>query len=75
MAKMEEVYGFSVDPATIPGRYLEMTVDHLFGTVWTSDELDVRERRLMTIGVLAAQDQSTCSTCSSRGPSSVASSR
>jgi 4-carboxymuconolactone decarboxylase len=57
MAKMEQVYGFSVDPATIPGRYLEMTVDHLFGTVWTSDELDVRERRLMTIGVLAAQDK------------------
>src|SRR5580704_13880279 len=34
-----------------------MTVDHLFGTVWTSDELDVRERRLLTIGVLAAQDK------------------
>ncbi len=57
MAKMEEVYGFSVDPATIGGRYLEMTVDHLFGSVWTSDELDVRERRLLTIGVLAAQDK------------------
>jgi 4-carboxymuconolactone decarboxylase len=57
MAKMEEVYGFSVDPDTIPGRYTAMTVDHLFGTVWTSDELDVRERRLMTIGVLAALGQ------------------
>ncbi len=57
VAKMQEVYGFSVDPSTIQGRYIEMTVDHLFGTVWTSDELDVRERRLMTIGVLAAQDK------------------
>jgi 4-carboxymuconolactone decarboxylase len=57
VAKMQEIYGFSVDPATISGRYIEMTVDHLFGTVWTSDELDVRDRRLMTIGVLAAQDQ------------------
>jgi 4-carboxymuconolactone decarboxylase len=57
VAKMQEVYGFSIDPSTIPGRYIEMTVDHLFGTVWTSDELDVRERRLMTIGVLAAQDK------------------
>jgi 4-carboxymuconolactone decarboxylase len=57
MAKMEEVYGFSVDPATITGRYIDMTVDHLFGTVWTSDELSVRERRLLTIGVLAAQDK------------------
>ena len=34
-----------------------MTVDHLFGTVWTSPELDVRDRRLMTIGVLAALDK------------------
>src|SRR6516164_5237231 len=54
IAKMEEVYGFSVDPETISGRYAAMTVDHLFGTVWTSTELDVRDRRLMTIGVLAA---------------------
>jgi 4-carboxymuconolactone decarboxylase len=54
MAKMMEVYGFTVDPATLPGRYAAMTVDHLFGTVWTSDELGVRDRRLLTIGVLAA---------------------
>jgi 4-carboxymuconolactone decarboxylase len=54
MAKMMEVYGFTVDPATLRGRYAAMTVDHLFGTVWTSDELGVRDRRLLTIGVLAA---------------------
>ena len=58
VAKMQEVYGFSIDPGTIPGRYAAMTVDHLFGTVWTSDELDVRDRRLMTIGVLAALGKS-----------------
>ena len=57
VAKMQEVYGFSVDPDTIPGRYAAMTVDHLFGTVWTSEELGVRDRRLMTIGVLAALDK------------------
>ena len=55
---MEEVYGFSVDPETISGRYAAMTVDHLFGTVWTSEELGVRDRRLMTIGVLAALGKS-----------------
>jgi 4-carboxymuconolactone decarboxylase len=54
IAKMQEVYGFSIDPDTIPGRYVAMTVDHLFGTVWTNEELDLRDRRLMTIGVLAA---------------------
>jgi 4-carboxymuconolactone decarboxylase len=58
IAKMQEVYGFSVDPDTIPGRYAAMTVDHLFGSVWTSDELDVRDRRLMTIGILAAMGKS-----------------
>jgi 4-carboxymuconolactone decarboxylase len=58
IAKMQEVYGFSVDPDTLPGRYAAMTVDHLFGSVWTSDELDVRDRRLMTIGVLAVLGKS-----------------
>ncbi len=57
MAKMQEVYGFTVDPASLPGRYTDITVDHLFGTVWTDDTLDLRQRRLLTIGVLAAQDK------------------
>ena len=57
MAKMREVYGFSVDPAGVPGRYTDLTVDHLFGTVWTDDTLELRQRRLLTIGVLAAQDK------------------
>jgi 4-carboxymuconolactone decarboxylase len=54
IAKMEEVYGFSVDPDQIPGPYVDFTVDHLFGAVWTRPGLDIRDRRLMTIGVLAA---------------------
>ena len=58
MAKMEEVYGFSVDPDQIAGPYVDFTVDHLFGDVWTRPELDIRDRRLMTIGVLAALGQS-----------------
>ncbi len=57
MAKMHEVYGFTVDPADLPGRYTDITVDHLFGTVWTDDTIDLRQRRLLTIGVLAAQDK------------------
>ena len=58
MAKMQEVYGFSVDPDQIAGPYVDFTVDHLFGTVWTRPELGNRDRRLMTIGVLAALGQS-----------------
>ncbi len=59
IAKMEEVYGFSVDPDEIDGPYVDFTVDHLFGTVWTRPGLDNRDRRLMTIGVLAALGQSS----------------
>jgi 4-carboxymuconolactone decarboxylase len=58
IAKMQEVYGFSVDPADVPGDYAAVTVDHLFGAVWTRPDLDVRERRLLTIGALAALGQS-----------------
>ncbi len=59
MAKMQEVYGFSVDPADLPGPYAAFTVDHLFGEVWTRPELGTRDRRLMTIGVLAALGQAS----------------
>ncbi len=54
MSKMLEVYGFTLDPADVEGDYPAFTVDHLFGTVWTRPGLDVFERRLLTIGVLAA---------------------
>ena len=54
IAKMEEVYGFSIDPANVPGPYAAMTVDHLFGSVWTREALNIRDRRLLTMGVLAA---------------------
>ncbi len=57
MAKMQEVYGFTVDPADLPGRYTDVTVDHLFGTIWTDDTIELRDRRILTIGVLAAQDK------------------
>ena len=54
MSKMLEVYGFTLDPADVEGDYTAFTVDHLFGTVWTRPGLDLFERRLLTIGVLAA---------------------
>jgi len=54
MAKMDEVYGFHVDPDTVPGPYVDVTVDHLFGAIWTREALGMRDRRLLTIGVLAA---------------------
>ena len=56
-AKMEEVYGFSVDPDQVPGDFVSLTVDHLFGEIWTRPGLSIRDRRLVTIGVLAALGQ------------------
>ncbi|HEX3946488.1 MAG TPA: carboxymuconolactone decarboxylase family protein [Acidimicrobiales bacterium] len=55
MAKMQEVYGFTVDPADVEGDYVALTVDHLFGAVWTRPALDVGTRRLLTIGAIVAQ--------------------
>jgi 4-carboxymuconolactone decarboxylase len=52
-----DLYGFSVDPDDVPGPYVGFMVDHRFGEVWTRPELDTPDRRLMTIGVLAAQGQ------------------
>jgi len=57
MRRMHEVYNFSVNPEDAPGDFLAYTVDHLFGDVWSRPALDVRERRLLTIGALAAQGQ------------------
>jgi len=57
LQKMEEVYQFSVDPDRVPGDFAAITVDHLFGSVWTRPGLDVSARRLLTIGVLAALGQ------------------
>jgi 4-carboxymuconolactone decarboxylase len=57
MAKMQEVYGFSVDPDAMPGDYTAMLVDQLFGSIWTRGALDTRDRRLLTVGVLAALGQ------------------
>jgi 4-carboxymuconolactone decarboxylase len=54
MAKMQEVYGFSYDPADVEGPFVDVTVDHLFGEIWSREGLDVRERRMLTIGALAA---------------------
>jgi 4-carboxymuconolactone decarboxylase len=54
IAKMQAVYNFSVDPDTVEGDFVAYTVDHLFGDVWVRPGLDVFQRRLITIGVLAA---------------------
>ena len=48
MAKMQEVYNFTVDPEAVEGDFLAYTVDNLFGDVWCRPGLSVFERRMVT---------------------------
>jgi 4-carboxymuconolactone decarboxylase len=54
--KMNEVYAW--DMPDMPGDYFALTVDHLFGSIWTRPGLSMRDRRMAVIAVLTAQGQS-----------------
>ncbi len=54
--KMNEVYAW--DMPDMPGDYFALTVDHLFGRIWSRPGLGMRERRMAVIAVLTAQGQS-----------------
>ena len=49
---VKEVCGFEIPPGM--GRFSDMTVDHLFGEVWSDDTLSIRDRRLVVLGMLGA---------------------
>jgi 4-carboxymuconolactone decarboxylase len=55
MDMMGRVYGWEVKDG--PGDFFAVTVDHLFGEIWTRPGLSIRDRRLLVLGVLAAQGQ------------------
>src|SRR5262249_14764873 len=50
-AKFEEVIGFA--PPERGPDFLRITVENLFGDVWSREGLSVRDRRLITLTVLA----------------------
>jgi 4-carboxymuconolactone decarboxylase len=53
--KMNQVYAWEMPD--MPGEYFALTVDHLFGRIWTRPGLSMRDRRLMVIAVVVAQGQ------------------
>jgi 4-carboxymuconolactone decarboxylase len=53
LAKMNEVYGWEM-PNIEGDPYFDLTVDHLFGTIWTKPGLSMREKRLMTLSAVTA---------------------
>ena len=50
---MSRVYGWSVQNG--PGDFFRYTVDHLFADIWNRPGLEIRDRRLLLLGLLAAQ--------------------
>jgi 4-carboxymuconolactone decarboxylase len=49
---MRKVYGWDVP--VVEGDFVELTVDHLFGEIWSRDGLTIKERRLLLIGLMTA---------------------
>src|SRR4051812_47090173 len=47
---MSAVYGW--EAADGPGDFYGMTVEHLFGSVWTREGLSFRDRRLLLLGLM-----------------------
>ena len=53
LEKMNEVYSWEM-PNMEGDPYFDLTVDHLFGTIWTRPGLSMRDKRLMTLAVVTA---------------------
>ena len=53
LEKMNEVYSWEM-PNLEGDPYFDLTVDHLFGTIWTRPGLSMRDKRLMTLTVVTA---------------------
>jgi 4-carboxymuconolactone decarboxylase len=57
LARMNEVYGFDYSDADLSGKFIDATLEHLFADIWSRSALSDRDRRLMTLGVVAALGQ------------------
>jgi 4-carboxymuconolactone decarboxylase len=53
LERMEEVYGWEFQDG--PGDFFAYTADHLFADIWSRPGLTIEQRRLVLIGMLAAQ--------------------
>jgi 4-carboxymuconolactone decarboxylase len=53
LKKMNEVYGWEM-PDIQGDAYFDLTVEHLFGTVWNRPGLSMKDKRIMTLTVVTA---------------------
>lgn len=58
-AKFDEVYGGDLGALPQPGSspFIDYMLETLFGVLWRDETLAVRDRRLLVLGVLAAQGE------------------
>jgi len=52
LAKKNEVYAWEM--SDMPGDFFALTVDHLFGDIWSRPGLSMRDKRLITLSVVTA---------------------
>lgn len=56
--RMSDIYCGIVPPAPEgSGRFTDLMIPHLFGKVWDEDILSIRDRRLFTMGIIAAMGE------------------
>lgn len=53
LEKMNQVYGWEM-PNIEGDPYFDLTVDHLFGSIWTRPGLSMRDKRIMTLTAVTA---------------------
>lgn len=53
LEKMNDVYGWEM-PNIEGDPFFDLTVDHLFGTIWNRPGLSMRDKRIMTLTAVAA---------------------
>jgi len=53
LEKMNEVYGWEM-PNIEGDAFFDLTVDHLFGTIWNRPGLSMRDKRIMTLTAVTA---------------------
>ena len=56
LERMNDVYAWEM-PNIEGDEFFALTVDHLFGTIWSRPGLSMRDRRMILIGVLTALGQ------------------
>ncbi len=53
-AKMKELFGVEPRPGMMQADFQNITVEHLFGEIWTRPGLTIRERSMITVATLTA---------------------